>query len=162
MRRFLKNLELNCTRGVHPREEGLSDASGRAFIVEQPAHSGGAYLDPAINASPGIPAGIRLTTLDLFCEEHDIGRLDLIKMDIEGAELRALRGGVRSLKRFQPVILIELNPDTLERDGCSVRDVVVFIEDLGYAIHAVRPRVRITRDHLPPPREIVNAVCRAV
>jgi FkbM family methyltransferase len=162
MRRFRKNLELNSTRGVHPCPEGLSDAPGRGFIVEQPAHSGAAYVDQAFHPSAGIPAGIRLTTLDLFCEEHNVSRLDLIKMDIEGAELRALRGGVRSLQRFQPVILIELNPGTLERDGCSVRDAVVFLEDLGYTIHTVRPRVRITRENLPPPREIVNAVCRAV
>jgi hypothetical protein len=100
--------------------------------------------------------------LDLFFEQHNIDRLDLIKMDIEGAELRALRGGTESIRRFRPVILIELNPGTLERDGCSVPDVVVFLEDLGYTIYTVRPRVRITRDHLPPRREIVNAVCRVV
>jgi Methyltransferase FkbM domain len=83
-------------------------------------------------------------------------------LDIEGAELRALRGGVETLRRFQPVVLIELNPDTLERDGCSVRDVVVFLEDLGYAIYTVCPRARITREHLPAPRAIVNAICKAV
>ena len=162
MRRFRKNLELNSTRGVYPCETGLSDVPGRAFVVEQPAHSGAAYLDQAVNTAPGAPAGIQLATLDLFFEQHNIDRLDLIKMDIEGAELRALRGGIESIRRFRPVILIELNPDTLERDGCSVRDVVVFLENLGYTIYTVRPRVRITRDYLPPRREIVNAVCRVV
>jgi FkbM family methyltransferase len=166
MRRFRKNLELNSISGVHPREEGLSDATGHAFVVDQPAHSGAAYLDQALNSANGIPAGIHLTThvttLDLFCEQQKIDRLDLIKLDIEGAELRSLRGGVETLRRFQPVLLIELNPDTLERDGCSVRDVVVFLEDLGYAIYTVRPRTRITLEHLPAPRAIVNAVCKAV
>jgi len=162
MRRFRKNLELNFTRGVHPREEGLSDAPGRAFVVDEPAHSGAAYLGQSVNPVDGISASIHVTTLDLFCEQHKIDRLDLIKMDIEGAELRALRGGIETLRRFQPVILIELNPDTLERDGYSVWDVVVFLEDLGYAIYTVRPRARIARDHLPARREIVNAVCRAV
>jgi FkbM family methyltransferase len=161
LRRFRKNLELNSTRGVHPREEGVSDAPGRALVVEEPAHSGAAYLDQAFNPVDGTSA-INITTLDLFCEQHKIDRLDLIKMDIEGAELRALRGGVETLRRFQPVILIELNPYTLERDGCSVRDLVVFLEDLGYTIFTVHPRARITREHLPAPQAIVNAVCKAI
>ena len=162
MQRFRKNLELNSTRGVYPQEEGLSDAPGRASVVDIPGHSGGAYLDQALNLGHGIPGGIHVTTLDLFCEQHHIDRIDLIKVDIEGAELRALRGGVETIRRLKPVILIEFNPHTLEREGRSVRDVVVFLEDLGYAIYIVRPRSRVTRDHLPPPQDIVNAVCRAV
>lgn len=162
MERFRKNLQLNSSRGVHPQAEGLSDAPGRASVVDPPGHSGAAYLDQVIGPGPDISDSIHVTTLDLFCEQRNIDRIDLIKMDIEGAELRALRGGVETIRRLKPVILIELNPDTLGRDGCSVRDVVVFLEDLGYAIYNVRPRVRITRDDLPAQQEIVNAVCKAL
>ena len=157
MRRFRQNLDLNSTGGVYPREEGVSDVTGSATVLEERGNSGAAYLDPAV-ATPG---GIPLTTLDLFCEQHRIDRLDVIKMDIEGGELRALRGGAGALRRFMPVILIELNSAALERQGCSVRDVVVFLEDLGYAICAVRSRNAITRSQLPGPRGIVNAICRA-
>jgi FkbM family methyltransferase len=154
MQRLKKNVELNGTRGLHLFEVGVSDAPGHALVVETPAHSGAAYLRQT--ALSGVP----VTTLDLFCALNKIDRLDLIKMDIEGAELRALHGGIATFKRFHPVLLIELNPETSERAGYSVRDVVVFLEDLGYAIWDVRSRARITRDHLPQCSYFMNAICR--
>jgi FkbM family methyltransferase len=156
MQRFRNNVELNCTRGLHLLETGLSDAPGRAMVVETPAHSGAAYL------RQNLLSGVPVTTLDLFCEQNKIDRLDLIKMDIEGAELRALRGAVETLKRFRPAMLIELNPETSEREGYSVRDLVVFLEDLGYAIYDSRSRARITRDRLPQRSYFMNAICKMV
>jgi FkbM family methyltransferase len=154
MRRFQRNVALNGTRGLDLLEVGLSDAPGHALVVETSAHSGAAYLRQT--SLSGVP----VTTLDLFCELNKIDRLDLIKMDIEGAELRALRGGIATFKRFRPALLIELNPETSEREGYSVRDVVVFLEDLGYTIWDVRSRARITRDHLPQCSYFTNAICK--
>jgi tRNA G37 N-methylase Trm5 len=112
-----------------------------------------------LNTSGDNTTGIPVTTLDSFCERQKIERLDLVKMDIERAGLRALLGGIRTLKRFRPVILMELNPHTLGREGVSVREVVILLEDL---ISVVKPRFPITRDRLPPPTEIVNALCRPI
>lgn len=154
LERFKRNVALNGTGGLHLLEMGLSDTAGHALVVETPAHSGAAYLRQT--STSGVP----VTSLDLFCDQNHIDRLDLIKMDVEGAELRALRGGVQTLKRFQPVLLIELNPETSEREGYSVRDVVVLLEDLGYAIWDVPSRARITRDHLPQCGYFMNAICK--
>ena len=56
--------------------------------METPYHSGAAYLRES--SMPAVP----VKSLDRFCEQNKIDRLDFIKMDIEGAERRALRGGV--------------------------------------------------------------------
>ena len=48
------------------------------------------------------------TTIDSTVEEENLARLDFIKMDIEGAELNALKGGERSLKRFHPKLAVSL------------------------------------------------------
>jgi FkbM family methyltransferase len=154
MQRFRKNVELNGTRGLHLLDMGLSDVPGHAMVVETPAHSGAAYLRQTSRL------GVPVTTLDIFCEQHGIDRLDLIKMDIEGAELRALRGGIETFKRFRPAMLIELNPETFGREGYSVLDLVIFLEDLGYALWDVGSRARITRDRLPQYSYFMNAVCK--
>jgi hypothetical protein len=57
-------------------------------------------------------------------------------------------------------MLIELNPETSEREGYTVRDLVVFLEDLGYAIYDARSRTQITRDRLPQSSYFMNAICR--
>lgn len=46
--------------------------------------------------------GIPLTTIDKLVSELKLERVDFIKMDIEGAEQNALRGGARTLARFHP------------------------------------------------------------
>jgi FkbM family methyltransferase len=156
LQRFKRNVSLNDIRGLHLMEMGLSDAPGYALVVETPAHSGAAYLRQT------SLSGIAVTTLDLFCQQNMIDRLDLIKMDVEGAELRALHGGIATFKRFRPGLLIELNPETFEREGYSVRDIVVFLEDLGYEIYTVRGHTQITRDRLPKCSYFTNAICRMV
>ena len=52
---------------------------------------------------------IELRTLDDFCEEQALTRLDLVKADIEGHEDLLLEGGQRSLRRWRPVLFLEVN-----------------------------------------------------
>ena len=52
---------------------------------------------------------VRLGRLDDVLEACDPGRLDLLKVDVEGAEAEALRGAVRSLRTWRPVVIFEKN-----------------------------------------------------
>ena len=46
-------------------------------------------------------------TIDDYCKENDI-KPDLIKMDIEGAELLALKGGIKTIKKHRPQLAISI------------------------------------------------------
>lgn len=61
-------------------------------------------LAPKPSARPG-PV-VPLTTIDRIVEELELPRVDFIKMDIEGAEERALEGARRTLQRFKPRLAI--------------------------------------------------------
>nr|WP_203544798.1 FkbM family methyltransferase [Desulfovibrio sp. JC010] len=56
---------------------------------------------------------ITTTTIDETASKLNLSRVDFIKMDIEGAELNALRGAVNTLKEFRPKLAISLyhNPE---------------------------------------------------
>lgn len=66
--------------------------------------------NPAANNIGDSPAEksetIELTTIDAAVEELGLDRVDAIKMDIEGAEVRALRGARRTLARFRPQLAV--------------------------------------------------------
>ena len=52
---------------------------------------------------------ISSTTIDEIASKYQLKKIDLIKLDIEGAELAALKGGSRSIKKFIPKIVLECN-----------------------------------------------------
>jgi len=71
--------------------------------------------------------------LDDFLPELE--RVSLLKCDIEGADLYAMRGARRLLEKHKPVVVIEITPWFLEGFGLSVSDVYGFFEDVGYACY---------------------------
>lgn len=58
--------------------------------------------------------------------------VSLVKCDIEGADLFAMRGARKLLERNRPTVIIEITPWYLEGFGISVHDVLGFFESLGY------------------------------
>ena len=61
-----------------------------------------------------------------------LSRLSLVKCDIEGADLFAMRGAERTLAQHRPVVVIEINPWFLTGFGLQVGDVTGFFGGLGY------------------------------
>jgi FkbM family methyltransferase len=73
-------------------------------------------------------------TLDSIVTENRIERIDLIKIDVEGAELNALLGGEKSIFNFRPFILCEFNSASSARAGSSTTELFNFIvEHLHYS-----------------------------
>jgi FkbM family methyltransferase len=75
---------------------------------------------------------IKLVTLDSFVEREPIERCDLIKIDIEGAEVMFLKGGMNFLTRHRPIIYGEFNAYCMERFGYSLQDMVQLLKPLNY------------------------------
>lgn len=63
------------------------------------------YLEPS---EPSVAGELRCRALDAWLAEHpEIDRVDWIKLDVEGAELDALRGAEMTLRTWKPKLLIE-------------------------------------------------------
>ena len=75
---------------------------------------------------------VGLTTLDAVAGALDLDRLDFIKADVEGWEVALLRGGKQTLRRFRPILVIELLSQHLARAGDRVDDAFAFLSELGY------------------------------
>jgi hypothetical protein len=76
---------------------------------------------------------VPLTTIDAVVEMLALDRLDFIKADIEGWELRLLHGAENALRRFRPRLLIELSEEHLARAGDRRVDAFRFLAELGYS-----------------------------
>jgi FkbM family methyltransferase len=56
----------------------------------------------------------------------------LLQLDVEGYELKALKGAINTIKKYKPVICVELCEKWLNRYNDTSENVVSFIENLGY------------------------------
>ena len=67
----------------------------------------------------------------------NLPQLDLIKMDIEGAEFQALQGAEQTLTRLQPVIIVELLRKWMKYFSANPQDVFIYLSSLGYQCFAI-------------------------
>ncbi len=71
---------------------------------------------------------MQATTLDTVCSATP----KLVKMDIEGSELDALKGAEALLARHPPFIVLELNEPALAAMGATPADLREFMRKRGY------------------------------
>ena len=106
---------------------GLADKAGVAHIVVDHARNLGGNR---ISSAGGQK--VKLTTIDSYCDEHRIAKIDLVKIDTEGFEERIVRGGANTLKRHKPALYIEVNNQHLARYGDDVQSLFSVLRSLGY------------------------------
>jgi FkbM family methyltransferase len=111
--------------------EALSDVTGEAVFQ--------AVADPALShlmeSSESESQGVRVPTMDFaaFARQHDVTRMHAMKLDVEGGEVRVLRGLSRWLKSSgcRPMLLVEVEERHLARAGTGVNDLLEAAPD-GY------------------------------
>ncbi len=89
-------------------------------------------------------------------------KVDVIKIDIEGAEGLALRGAAQTLAQSRPVILSEMNFPLLPKiSGLSAGDYVRWMAGQGYRCHALeagKPGAVLQADNLPAHMVFINVI----
>lgn len=101
----------------------LGDHEGSVSIVTAPTSSGDSRV------GVGIGGDIPLVKLDDFGVIKDV---DFIKLDCEGYELLALKGGEQIIRRDLPTIIVEQKPGRAQTFGLPERGAVEWLGTLGY------------------------------
>ncbi len=89
----------------------------------------------------GSKVRVKVVPLDTWCETHGLPPPDLIKLDLQGYELQALRGGIRQLAHARAVIL-ELSFQELYTGQPLAGEVIAELENWGFRLEAFATDVR--------------------
>ncbi|MEQ1911573.1 MAG: FkbM family methyltransferase [Vicinamibacterales bacterium] len=85
-------------------------------------------------------------TLDDLVARDTPSRVDVVKLDIDGGEVAALRGGLKTLRDLRPALVLELCPYALEERGASLAALLQLLDESRYQLLDERSRQTLGTD----------------
>jgi FkbM family methyltransferase len=135
------NLDLNHL-SVRVFPIALADVSGQANLTvagyEHEAHNTlGAFAYRGIEAKGTETVVVR--QLDAVLQDNPLPRIDVIKLDVEGAELRVLHGAASTMERYRPCILFEVSEKSLHHQNSTREELLKFLQSQRYRLYSFDP-----------------------
>lgn len=142
---LLKNINYNKSNNIKPFRIGMSDKNDVVFFGNPTKKQGWRYSfsdskDKAfssIYAEKVIKKGkivngeyCEIETLDKFIEDNKIEKVNFIKIDTEGHDLYVLKGALTTIRKYIPIIQIEVIDYILQVAGKKVPEVIHYIRSL--------------------------------
>lgn len=161
---------LNGYQHVTPVPVALGAADGSTEITYDRRHSGIATIHP--DQVAGETQRVPLRCLDALVAAGEVGRPDLMKVDVEGHELDVLRGARETILEAAPTIVFELNERAARAAGwtlAELADLLLSLDDYSFALidadgtHPLDPfTFRLERDErLDPHVDVLAQPARA-
>lgn len=112
---------------VFPILLGDSEREEKLYVTWHAVH---ASLQPRSHSNKTV-LSIPMTTLDALIENKKLSTPDVIKIDVEGAELEAFKGGRNTLTLTKPAIIFESDTNAW-RFGYTRKQLIEFLRECGY------------------------------
>lgn len=111
----------------------VGDHNGQSLLFESSDNPSSSSLSH--EWAGGVSRAYPMTTLDMWAQQHSVQRVDLVKIDVEGAEIQVLRGGLQFLRQTQPLVIMEIRDREVRRRsfGYDVSDLIGLLCSIGYA-----------------------------
>jgi FkbM family methyltransferase len=109
------------------------------------------------NVKPVAMEDVATTTVDNYCERNGIAEIDLLKVDVEGAELQVLLGARRMLRQKRVgCVVFEFGQTTFDM-GNRPEAIEEYLNGAGYRVRNI-----VAGDHVFPGRERVETAIYSV
>jgi FkbM family methyltransferase len=137
---LMQNVRLNKADNVQTNRLGLSDCEKIVTLyLSNPKNQGATSMRPQYNFS-GKTAEVKCLTLDAYLAHRGIGKVDVMKIDVEGAELEVFRGAEKLLTgNHPPSMVIEFEEGCQVRFGSSCAKLAAHLTARGYELMTIRP-----------------------
>ncbi|HLN03867.1 MAG TPA: FkbM family methyltransferase [Bryobacteraceae bacterium] len=137
--RLQQNLSLNQLDNVQAFHVALADTdSEQDLTIAGYEHEGHNTLGAFANQGVSLLRTERVTvrTLDCLVREARLPKIDVIKMDVEGAEQRVIQGARAVLAEHRPVVIFEASGPALEKQRSSLDALTALLTSFQYRLFA--------------------------
>jgi FkbM family methyltransferase len=151
-----QNIALNGLVNVTASRLALCHATGTTWLYHGVEPGSNSLGKGSVHGQKGEV--VSSECLDNVLVQSSIHRVDVIKMDVEGAEELVLRGAKKTLTTSKPIIIYEVVPERTEALRLSERGAWDFLDQLGYQFFVIGPNGELTRQKSPPVNRNVIAL----
>lgn len=123
---------LGFSKIVTPVNAAAVEVEGTVCLAINPDH-------PADHRVADHGILVRAVSIDILLAERGWPKVSLIKIDVQGSELRVIRGAKETLHRFHPVLFVEFDEPSLTQAGSSSAELLGELQAFGYAPYALNP-----------------------
>jgi len=141
--RLRKNIEMNSFGNVQVITSGLGDERKTSPVytadkvyADGTTHEGLYTVFPTEQRKSRV-CDIEIMPLDETGAVSGLSTLDVMKIDVEGSELSVLRGAAATIKKFRPVIIMELADETCRSAGYEPADILKHMSSLSYRCEVI-------------------------
>lgn len=118
----------------------VSDKNGiEKFIIQETSEY--SHISKSISKGTSIPS----VKLDDFCKGEKINFIDMIKIDVEGAELKVLKGLEEFLRKGRVKILIVEISTNCQLYGYTQQQVIDYLREIGYLTYILNQELRLIK-----------------
>jgi FkbM family methyltransferase len=105
-----KNINKSEKNNITLHQYAVGNKTGEFPMQATSDFLAGAFIADQYQADQNhFTMSVKINLLDDIFEEFNFDKLDFIKMDLEGYEIFALEGGIKTLNKFQPTVFLEMN-----------------------------------------------------
>jgi len=132
---LVKNIEVNGYKNIIPTQKAVSNKTGTTKLFLDPDCKGAHRIYDCRDKKEHVI--VNLTTLDEFFKYRD-GRINIIKMDVEGAEMGVLQGMTNLIKKnIDLKIFAEFCPALLRKFGASPEEFLSRLVEYGFRLYKI-------------------------
>ncbi|QRG69336.1 FkbM family methyltransferase [Brevibacillus choshinensis] len=123
---LVKNIAENQINNIEPLHLGVFDRNGTIHFHEDARGGGWSFIPQDTNMAARSNQHISCVRLDDWMDQNLIPRVDLIKLDVEGSEYTVLESALNTLRKWNPDLIIEFNPESIQ-DNFNRHPLVLYV-----------------------------------
>ncbi len=132
-----QNLALNGFDNISLHKIALSDKKAVNTFYLNKKELGATSMRNIRETEDAVAVSVKSERLDDFVRENGVRGLDFIKCDVEGAELLVIKGGLETIKKYRPILFVEMLRKWAAKFNYHPNDIIALLAPLGYACYAI-------------------------